>query len=166
MHTFYFWFISVQWRWGDLPRELSSTWWLWDLGHFDLVVSRLSGRDPRESHRDLSVSPSGYDTSFLFMCLSPQPIILSYLTSGGLRSGPRKEGKRRESAERKGIPVFRTFSESNNSLLWNGHPLFQSQTGYKAEGPRAVGILLPSARTWKWGEGERGSQGMQFCSPL
>ena len=38
------------------------------------------------------------------------------------------EGKQGQRSERK------TFLESNNSLLWNGHPLFQSQTGHKAEG--------------------------------
>ena len=58
---------------------------------------------------------------------------------------------RGERSERKGIPILRTFSESNNSLLCNGSPLFQSQMGHKAEGPRAMEILLPSARTWKRG---------------
>ena len=42
--------------------------------------------------------------------------------------------------------------------------LCQSQTGRKAEGPRAVVIFPPSARTWK--RGERGSEGMGFHSPL
>ena len=30
-----------------------------------------------------------------------------------------------------------------------GCPLFQSQMGHKAKGPRAMGIIPPSARTWK-----------------
>ena len=65
------------------------------------------------------------------------------------------EGKPGERSKGIGIPVLQTFSESNNSLFWNGHPLFQSQTGHKAEGPRAVGVLPPSTSTWKWGERER-----------
>ena len=65
------------------------------------------------------------------------------------------EGKPGERSKGIGIPVLQTFSESNNSLFWNGHPLFQSQTGHKAEGPWAVGVLPPSTSTWKWGERER-----------
>ena len=59
-----------------------------------------------------------------------------------------------------------------------GAPQFQSQMERKAEGPRAVEILLPSARAWKQGERERErerekerererrSKGMGFHSPL
>ena len=61
-----------------------------------------------------------------------------------------RQGERKwERSERKGIPVLRTFSETN------GSPLFQSQMGHKAEGPRAVEILPPSAWSWKLGERER-----------
>ena len=64
------------------------------------------------------------------------------------------EIKRGERSERKGIPILRTFSESNNS---------QSQTGHKANG-----------LTWKRGEREREkererereSERMGFHSPL
>ena len=44
------------------------------------------------------------------------------------------KGKPGERSEGIGIPILRTFSESNNSLFWNGHPLFQSQMGHKAQG--------------------------------
>ena len=37
---------------------------------------------------------------------------------------------------------------------------------HKAKGPRAVGILLPSGRTWKHDKREKGSEGMGFHSPL
>ena len=37
---------------------------------------------------------------------------------------------------------------------------------HKAKDPRAVGILLPSGRTWKHDKREKGSEGTGFHSPL
>ena len=37
---------------------------------------------------------------------------------------------------------------------------------HKAKDLRAVGILLPSGRTWKRDKREKGSEGMGFHSPL
>ena len=45
-----------------------------------------------------------------------------------------------------------------------GVPYF-SQAGHKAEGLRAVGILLPCASSWKREEGERGSRERDFACP-